>query len=400
MVPHILVINGGSSSIKFALYEGDARQWYGKLERIGLPNPLLNVTYTSTQKITQPLAANTQAEAIAALAGWLKANADVKGLDAVGHRLVHGGPNYRQPTRITPEMLAELHRIRGFAPEHLPVEIELIEAYIQQYPDLLHVACFDTAFHADLPRVAKLLPLPRRYDAMGIQRYGFHGLSYAYLMEELVRVAGRAAAQGRVVLAHLGNGASMAAVREGKSIDTTMSFTPTAGLVMSTRTGDLDPGLVAYLAHSEGMNADQFHAMVNQQSGLLGVSETSSDMRDLLSQQQSDVRAAEAVELFCYSAKRWIGGFTAVLGGLDTLVFSGGIGENAYEIRARICAGLQFLGVDIDLDRNAASQIKISSDQSRVAVLVIPTDEETMIARFTQRMFEARKYPTQKLVSD
>ena len=382
----ILTINGGSSSIKFALLEGDARRWAGKLERMGLPDAGLTATNAAAKKIHLPIAAATRTEAITAFITWLSAQPDFESLDAIGHRVVHGGPCYRQPARITTEMLAELRRISPFAPEHLPAEIELIEAFARHHPNVPQVACFDTAFHADLPRVAKLLPLPRKYDAQGIQRYGFHGLSYAYLMEEMVRAAGDEAARGRVILAHLGNGASLAAVRDGKSIDTTMGFTPTTGLVMSTRTGDLDPGLVAYLAHSEGMSADQFHSMVNQHSGLLGVSETSSDMRDLLAQQHSDLRAAEAIELFCYSAKRWVGALAAALGGLDTLVFSGGIGENAAEVRARICAGLHFLGLELDSERNAANQAIISTDSSRITVRMIRTDEEAMIARYTQRL--------------
>jgi acetate kinase len=232
-----------------------------------------------------------------------------------------------------------------------------------------------------MPRVAKLLPLPRRFDAKGVRRYGFHGLSYAYLMEELARLGDPAATTGRVILAHLGNGASLAAVRDGRSIDTSMGFTPTAGLVMSTRSGDLDPGLAPYLARTEQITSKQFYEMVNHESGLLGVSETSSDMRDLLAQEPGDVRAAEAVALFCYQARKWIGAFAATLGGLDTLVFSAGIGENCPPIRARLCAGLSFLGIELDEVRNADNAPLISTDAGRVAVRVIHTDEELMIAR-------------------
>jgi acetate kinase len=230
-----------------------------------------------------------------------------------------------------------------------------------------------------MPRVARLLPIPRRYEAAGVRRYGFHGLSYAYLMEELGRIAPHEA-QGRVILAHLGNGASMAAVHRGKSIDTSMGFTPAAGLPMSTRSGDLDPGLVSYLSRTEGMTVEQFHAMVNQQSGLLGVSETSSDLRDLLASESRDPRAAEAVALFCYQAKKWIGSFSAALGGLDTLVFSGGIGENSSVIRSRICQGLGFLGVSLDEASNAAGASVISKSGSGITVRVIRTDEESQIA--------------------
>jgi acetate kinase len=263
----------------------------------------------------------------------------------------------------------------------LPSEIELIEVFRQRHPKLPQVACFDTAFHRTMPRVAKLLPIPRCYDAKGVQRYGFHGLSYAYLMEELARLGDPAATTGRVILAHLGNGASMAAVRDGKSIDTSMGFTPTAGLVMSTRSGDLDPGLAPYLARTELMTTKQFYEMVNHKSGLLGVSEISSDMRDLLAQEVHDIRAAEAVALFCYQAKKWIGAFAAALGGLDTLVFAGGIGENAPLVRARICDGLGFLGIALSESRNAETAGVISTDASRATVRVIRTDEDLMIAR-------------------
>jgi acetate kinase len=230
-----------------------------------------------------------------------------------------------------------------------------------------------------MPRVARILPIPRRYDEAGVQRYGFHGLSYAYLMKELRRLAPHEV-DGRIILAHLGNGASMAAVRGGKSIDTSMGFTPTAGLPMSTRSGDLDPGLLSYLSRTEGMTVEQFHTMVNQQSGLLGVSETSSDLRDLLASESNDPRAAEAVGLFCYQTKKWTGSFAAALGGLDTLVFSGGIGENSGVVRARICEGLGFLGIVLDEARNLAGATVISREGSGVTVRVIPTDEESEIA--------------------
>jgi len=237
-----------------------------------------------------------------------------------------------------------------------------------------------------MPRVAKILPIPRRFTAKGVERFGFHGLSYSFLMEELARLAGSQAAQGRVILAHLGNGSSLAAVRGGKSIDTSMGFTPAAGVPMSTRSRDLDLGLVGYLARTEHMTAEQFDRMANDESGLLGVSETSSDLRDLLARESDDVRAAEAVALFCYQIKKWIGSYAAALGGLDTLVFAGGIGENAPVIRARICEGLGFLGIELDSTRNEASEAMISGGASRVDVRVIPTDEEVMIAKTVSRV--------------
>jgi acetate kinase len=384
----ILTINGGSSSIKFVLYEAVKplkRGLYGTVDRIGLSGT--NLAFHDADgkpQASRKLAAADHKSAANSLIDWLEEQNDFKSVRAVGHRVVHG-MKHTEPELVTPELLDELHRISPNDPDHMPRELELIETFHQRHPKLPQVACFDTAFHQTMPRVAKLLPIPRRFDAKGIQRYGFHGLSYAYLMEELTRLGDPAAKIGRVILAHLGNGASMAAVRDGKSIDTSMCFTPTAGLVMSTRTGDLDPGLAPYLARTEQMTTKQFYEMVNHKSGLLGVSETSSDMRDLLDHEKQDVRAAEAVALFCYQAKKWIGAYAAALGGLDTLVFAGGIGENAPLVRARICEGLGFLGVELNETRNKNTAGIISTDASRVPVRVIRTDEELMIARSVLR---------------
>jgi acetate kinase len=388
--PRILTINGGSSSIKFALFEaGDPlrRILAGAIERIGLSDSSFQAKgVDKADNFSKPVTAPDHAAAADALMDWIEERDERGALSAVGHRVVHGGAKYSQPQRITADMLEELRRLSPFDPEHLPEEIQLTEAFHRRFPDLPQVACFDTAFHHDLPRVAQILPIPRRYEAQRVRRYGFHGLSYAFLMEELGRLAGAEAARGRVILAHLGNGASLAAVREGKPVDTSMSFTPAAGVPMSTRSGDLDPGLVWYLARTEKMDAKQFNEMVNFQSGLLGVSETSSDMRDLLQCEGQDVRAAEAVALFCYQLRKWIGAFAAALGGLDTLVFAGGIGENAPIVRARICAGLGFLGIEVDEKRNAANEGVISAAAGRVAVRVIPTDEELTIARSVCRV--------------
>jgi acetate kinase len=326
------------------------------------------------------------AVAVEVLMDWIDERSDRGALTAVGHRVVHGGPKYSKPQRITADMVEELHRLSPFDPEHLPEEILLTEAFHRRFPDLPQVACFDTAFHHELPRVARLLPIPRRYEAQGVRRYGFHGLSYAFLLGELARLAGAEAAHGRVILAHLGNGASLAAVHHGKAVDTSMGFTPAAGVPMSTRSGDLDPGLVWYLARTEDMGAKQFNEMVNFQSGLLGVSETSADMRDLLDRETQDVRAAEAVALFCYQVKKWIGAFAAALCGLDTLVFAGGIGENAPTVRARICEGLGFLGIVLEEKQNVGNAGVISAAACRVAVRVIHTDEELMIARSVCRV--------------
>lgn len=386
----ILTINGGSSSIKLALFEADhslRRILEGKIERIKLPEATftvkgLNKAENFSRKVTAP----DHTAAVAVLMDWIEERFEHGSLAAVGHRVVHGGPKYSEPQQITKEMMQELHDLEPFDPEHLPEEILLAEAFHRRFPDLLQVACFDTAFHHDMPRVARILPIPRRYDTKGVQRYGFHGLSYSFLMEELEHLAGPKAVRGRVILAHLGNGASLAAVQDGKPIDTSMGLTPTAGIPMSTRSGDLDPGIIWYLARTEKMSAKQFNEMVNFQSGLLGVSETSSDMRDLLSREKKDRRAAEAVALFCYQVKKWIGAFAAALCGLDTLVFTGGIGENAPAVRARICDGLGFLGIELEEKKNAANAGVISAEASRVPVRVIRTDEEVMIAKMVCRL--------------
>jgi acetate kinase len=392
--PRILTINGGSSSIRFALFEAGGplrRILEGKVERIGLPEATLCVKgLTPADNFSRPVAARDHTVAVGVLMDWIEQRLGRIALSAVGHRVVHGGPKYSDPQLVTKEMVEELRQFTPFDPEHLPEEILLTEALHRRFPDLPQVACFDTAFHHDLPRVARLLPIPRRYEAQGVRRYGFHGLSYSFLMGELARVAGTEAAQGRVILAHLGNGASLAAVHHGRAVDTSMGFTPTAGVPMSTRSGDLDPGLAWYLARSEKMSAKQFNEMVNFQSGLLGISESSSDMQDLLNCEAQDVRAAEAVALFCYQVKKWVGAFAAALGGLDTLVFAGGIGENAPLVRTRICDGLGFLGIELEDKRNAANEGVISSEASRTFVRVLRTDEELMIARAVCRTLDLK----------
>ena len=359
----ILAVNGGSSSVKFALFAaGDPTRVLhrGAVDRIA-PNAIPT--------------------------DWLDALAlggHLQGVVAVGHRVVHGGPKHSDPQPVTADLLADLRAATPFAPAHLPDAIELIEAVACRLPGVPQVACFDTAFHRDLPNVARMLPIPRKYADAGLRRYGFHGLSYAYLMEEWARLASVDMARGRAILAHLGSGASMAAVRDGQCIDTTMGLTPAGGLVMGTRTGDLDPGVLIHLARSKGLTADQLEELVTRRSGLLGVSETCSDIRVLLAAQATDPRAAEAVELFCYQIRKCVGAYAAALGGIDALVFSGGIGENAPEIRARVCDGLRFLGIELDPAANAANAPVISL--GAVAVRVIPTDEEAMIARTVSRV--------------
>ena len=380
----VLTINGGSSSIKFALYLIESslvRKLTGKIDRIGISGTKLIFSDPSCgQQGTIDVEAADQNSAVDYLIDWLEEQIGFAQVTAVGHRVVHG-MKHSDPEQVSQTLLDELHRISSYDPDHLPREIELIEAFRRRYPQLPQVACFDTAFHHSLPRVARLLPIPRRFDAMGIQRYGFHGLSYAYLMQALAQVAGPQAAQGRVILAHLGNGASLAAVRDGRSIDTSMAFTPAGGLVMGTRSGDLDPGVAWYMMQREHLTSKQFNHLINHESGLLGISETSPDMRDLLLQEAGDVRASEAVEVFCYQVKKWIGAFAAAMGGLDTLVFAGGIGEHAPVVRARICAGLEFLGIEIEEKSNANNTDVISTETGQVAVRVMHTDEELIIAK-------------------
>jgi len=387
--PHILVINGGSSSIRFVLYHTGRlleRGLHGKVDRIGQSGTQLTFNDPARPpQDSQSVAIPDHTPAARFLIDWLEERNSFASIQAVGHRVVHG-MHHSAPELVTQELLNELHLISPYDPEHLPREIALIETLRQRHPQLPQVLCFDTAFHRTMPHVARLLPIPRRYAAKGVQRYGFHGLSYAYLMAALGRLGDPAAATGRVILAHLGSGASLAAVRDGKSIDTSMAFTPASGLLMSTRSGDLDPGLVSYLARTEHMTAKTFDHMMNHESGLLGVSDTSSDMQELLAQEGADPRAADAVMLFCYQAKKWIGAFAAALGGLDRLVFAGGIGEHAPLVRERICAGLAFLGIDVDQTRNTENAAVISPDAARVTVRVIHTDEEIMIANSVIRV--------------
>jgi acetate kinase len=387
-MPIILTINAGSSSIRFAAFETSGRPTRvldGKMERIGTPEVCFMVGRSGEAPKQIDMADARGQSAADSLVEWLKVQSVVAKPDAVGHRVVHG-MLHTAPQRVTPEIMAELQRITPYDPEHLPREIDLIEALQRLYSDVPHVVCFDTAFHRTMPRVATQLPIPRRYLAKGVQRYGFHGLSYTFLMQELIRIGDPAATQGRVILAHLGSGASLAAIQNGRSVDTSMGFTPTAGLVMGTRSGDLDPGLMSYLALNESMSAAQFQAMVNHESGLIGISETSADVRDLLGREANDPRAADALAIFCYQAKKWIGSFAAALGGIDTLVFTGGIGENAAPVRRRICDGLQFLGIELDESLNQRNAPRISLDRARVVTPVIHTDEEFVIADLTAEL--------------
>jgi acetate kinase len=394
----ILTINGGSSTIKFALFTPPQsaarppRLMSGMLDRVGRPGTSLSVKESRTSApIVTPLQAADHHEATDRLIDWLLQRVKPDSILGIGHRVVHGGIHLIEHQLVTDALVAELKRTQPLDLAHLPREIALIEGFRRRLPGLPQVACFDTAFHRDMPRVSQLLPIPRKYTDTGIRRFGFHGISFAYLMEELNRIGDAAATGGRVILAHLGAGASLAAVKNGKPMDTSMCFTPTAGLVMATRPGDLDPGLMVYLMREEKFTPDQMDNFISSQCGLLGVSETAYDMRELAAARNTDIRAAEAIDLFCYQTKKWIGAYAAAMGGLDTLVFAGGIGEHAAEVRAAICDGMEFLGLALDDRRNAASAPVISADGAGVTVRVIATDEEVMIAQSVWRLVRQTK---------
>ena len=302
-------------------------------------------------------------------------------LDAVGHRIVHGGASHVAPELVTPQLVDELKGLIPFAPLHMPGGIEGIEAVAAGHPKLPQVACFDTAFHRKMPETAQRFPLPRDLFDAGVRRYGFHGISYEYIMQAL-----GADVPARLIIAHLGNGASMAAVKDGRPLDTTMGFTPAGGFMMGTRPGDLDPGVILYLLEQKGYEAGRLREVVNQKSGLLGVSGQSSDVKTLLDARASNAGAALAIEMFCYQIRKAIGALTAALGGLDMLVFTGGIGEHAAAIRAEVCGGLTHLGMAIDPRCNDSNDDTISADDSRCKVRVMPTNENLMVARHTSRL--------------
>ena len=385
----VLTINGGSSSIKFALFAAHHSPQLllrGRIENIGSREAIFSTHDSNGSEISlQSVDARDHHAAVIVLMDWIEQGEQrdqhgLGGLIGIGHRIVHGGPLYHAPQRVTSRLLRELQQLTPLDRAHLPLEIRLIEAFQRRFPQLSQVACFDTGFFHHLPHLARLLPIPRRYGLHGVRRYGFHGLSYEFLMGELVRIEGASGAGGRMVLAHLGSGASLAAMHEGKPIDTSMALTPASGVMMGTRSGDIDPGLACYLARTEGMDAAQFDDMVNTKSGLLGVSETSADIRELLGREADDPRAADAVALFCYQIRKCIGAFAAALGGLDMLVFTGGIGENATVVRWRICEGLGFLGIELNTECNMQSAAVISAHAARVKVRVIRTNEESIIA--------------------
>ncbi len=375
----ILTINAGSSSIKFALYpvHNEARQnLSGRIERIGSPDAKLTVNQHTESE--EKIDGSSFQAATLALMSWFEKQDWFDHVKAVGHRIVHG-MKHTQAEIITDDLLKELNSIVEYDPDHLPEEIEIVQALQKKRPNLVQIACFDTAFHTKIPPVAKTFAIPKKYYDEGVQRYGFHGISYSYLMQKL-KNQNEAEANGRIILLHLGSGASLAAVKDGKCVDTSMGFTPAGGIVMSTRSGDLDPGVAWYLM-KQGMDEKAFNTLINRQSGLLGISGVSADMEVLLQPENENKDTALAVDIFCYQIKKYIGAYTAALGGLDTLVFSGGIGEHSPQVRSKICDNLEFLGIDIDEIRNMTNKPVISTEKSKVEVHVIKTNEELMIAK-------------------
>jgi acetate kinase len=435
----ILTINSGSSSLKMALYgvhDGESLVLSGGAVRLGLPRGRLRITDAQGRALLdREVGAIDHLAAFHELAGCIHQNYPAGSLAAIGHRIVHGGRRFTEPHLVNDEMIQSLEELGAIDPDHTPQAISMIKLAAANFPEVPQVACFDTAFHRHLPRFAQMYALPRQFYDDGILRYGFHGLSYEYICSELARIDGGIflecgdssplshrtptqssgdvgqtsslppessasshsrheaesplPAKSRVVAAHLGNGASMAAILNGTSIDTTMGFSPVSGLVMGTRCGDLDPGAIVHLFEERKMTPEQVNALINKESGLLGVSGSSEDMQDLLKRETTDPHAAEAIQLFCYSAKKYLGAYAAALGGLDTVVFTGGIGENAATIRERICSGLDFLGININAARNNANEPLISADAALVKVRVIKTNEDLMIARHTARLIGA-----------
>jgi acetate kinase len=389
----VLTINSGSSSLKFAVYQMEPAEmlmFRGSIERIGLKGSWFYVRDAEGKTLVdEHLDLGDHEAALEILLARLQERLPERRLDAVGHRVVHGGAQYNEPHLITAELLATLDTLVRLAPEHLPHELLVIRALERRWPTLKQVACFDTAFHRRMPEVAQRYPMPRSMWQEGVRRYGFHGLSYEYILQNLEKVAGKETAAGRVIVAHLGNGASMAAIRGGVGVDTTMGLTPAGGLMMGTRSGDLDPGVILYLLREKDRSPATVDYLVNQRAGLIGVSGSTSDMRDLLQQEAGDPHVAEAIELYCYQAKKHLAALAAVLGGLDTLVFTAGIGEKAPAIRRRICQGLEFLGIQLDAGRNEADAPVISRDDSPAVVRVMKTDEELMIARHTYNVLRS-----------
>jgi acetate kinase len=382
-----LVLNAGSSSLKFCVFTrpegGDWRlESRGQISGIGTKPRLSAVDGEDRQLVKQELTgeAPDQRASLEFLASWLRSMYGGARVLGVGHRVVHGGPKFAKPAIVTPEVLDELRRLIPLAPLHQPYNLAAIDAVSNRLPDVPQVACFDTSFHRTQSALADLVPLPRSFRMQGVQRYGFHGLSYEYIASSLPRVAPEIAG-GRVIVAHLGSGASLCAIRNGASVDNSLGFTALDGLCMGTRPGAIDPGVILYLVDGLGLAAKDVERILYKESGLLGISGVSNDMRELLQSREPDARLA--VDYFVYRAAKEIGALAAVLGGVDGIVFTGGIGENSSEIRRRICESCQWLGLELDNEANDRTGPRISGDASKVSVWVIPTNEELMIARHT-----------------
>jgi acetate kinase len=386
----VLTINGGSSSIKFSLYalgDSERKVLSAQCDGIGLGAGRFRVQSDDGSVLFESSEMFSGHEsALAKFLQWLSRHSLGCCVDAIGHRVVHGGLNFTEPVVITPVVQKALGELRHLDPEHLVPEMRAIDVAKEMFPRAVHVACFDTAFHRQMPALAQMYPLPRKLAEQGVIRYGFHGLSFEYLLQKLASEAGSDAAQGRVVIAHLGGGSSIAAINGGRSIDTTMGYMPNGGLMMGTRSGDLCPGVLMHLLLDRNLSPVEVNNLVNFQSGLLGVSGVSRDMKDLLRVASTNPNAAEAIDLFCYTAKKHLASMIAVLGGVDTLIFSGGIGENAPTVRRMICDKLEFLGIGLDQSRNRQSASVISLDGSPVTVRVMATNEELVIARATGRI--------------
>jgi len=385
----VLVVNAGSSSIKISIYstpDTTVSHTYLEVTGIGLEEGRFFVRTEDAPDFAQVVIGISVDDALNLLGSWIRTSSKIDSVGAVGHRIVHGGTSFTSPQVLNPEALEKLRELEELDPEHLPLAIKCIELMSVLIPDRPQVGCFDTAFYSELPRIAQMVAVPRAFEGMGVRRYGFHGLSYGYLLTELSRCCGEQAAMGRVIFAHMGSGVSLTATKDGKPVDTTMGFTPASGVMMSTRSGDVDPGLSLYLQKRANLSSEQVSRIFNKQSGLLGVSETSADMYQLLQNEMLDERAKEAVDLFCYQVKKAIGALSAVLGGLDTIVFSGGMGENAPKIRQRVLDTLGYLGVELDDERNRSGDERISGDHSRVGVHVLRTDENQMIVRQVQTL--------------
>lgn len=385
-----LIINAGSSSIKFSLFDAEdlVEHYSGSISGIGFTNTVFRVTQDVHEIYRSDETIDTHEAAAAMLCRWLETELQKAPICAVGHRIVHGGSEFVAPCTIDESVVSKLRELEPLDPEHLPTQLALIMAMQRELPGVQQIACFDTALFHDLPANAQRLPIPRALETQGVRRYGFHGLSYSFLLDEFARVAGTEAAHGKIIMAHLGNGASLAAFDGGKPVDTSMGMTPAGGIPMSTRSGDLDPGVLTYLMRSQAMNPDQLDNMIGFESGLLGISETSSDMKQLLDIEASDSRAKEAVDMFCYQTRKFIGAYAAALGGLHSLIFSGGIGQVSAPIRARICDGLEFLGIGLDSQRNAQNMERISAENTAVGVHVLFTNEARTIAKEMQQIID------------